>query len=139
MRSTLRYRGTLLWPVVLACCILATGMAVDQSKFRKCEQTSFCRRHRGQHSASLYEYRVDENSVTFHLPNENKDDSDDSREQKKNVGSNADADTGLWKSLQNRILGGSSFHSNGSSEHTKDPFVRGPPPTLTGFDGLRSY
>lgn len=102
-------------------------MAVDQSKFRKCEQTSFCRRHRGQHSASLYEYRVDENSVSFHLPNENKDDSDE-----KNVGSNPDADTGLWKSLQNRILGGSSFHSNGSSEHTKDPFVRGPPPTLTG-------
>jgi hypothetical protein len=29
-------------------------MAVDRSKFRTCEQTSFCRRHRDNHSGGLY-------------------------------------------------------------------------------------
>jgi len=122
-----------VWWSGLAGCLINTGMAVDQSKFRTCEQTSFCRRHRGQHSASLYQYRIDQDSVKFHLPNE-KDPSggsdivEQSIEDEKKEGVNTG--TGLWKSLQDRILGG--YHSDEDSKNQKDPYVMGPPPTLTG-------
>ena len=129
-----------MWPTILACCILATGMAVDQSKFRTCEQTSFCRRHRGQHSASLYQYRIDKDSVTFHLPNENRDGlndfydegTDKANHDVENQNENGEAGIGLWKSLQTRILGSTSSDADRSFERIKDPYVRGPPPTLTG-------
>ncbi len=132
-------RFTLVWPTILAFCILATGLAVDQSKFRTCEQTSFCRRHRGQHSASLYQYRIDESSVVFHLPNENRSDLKSSDEgsieienrEGENIDENAGAGTGIWKSFQDRILG--SKPSDKDSDESKDPYVKGPPPTLTGI------
>eukprot|EP00531_Pseudo-nitzschia_arenysensis_P000619 CAMPEP_0116152546 /NCGR_PEP_ID=MMETSP0329-20121206/20731_1 /TAXON_ID=697910 /ORGANISM="Pseudo-nitzschia arenysensis, Strain B593" /LENGTH=1061 /DNA_ID=CAMNT_0003649319 /DNA_START=135 /DNA_END=3317 /DNA_ORIENTATION=- len=115
-------------------------MAVDQSKFRTCQQTSFCRRHRGQHSASLYQYKVDEDSVTFHLPNENshglgefgEGGDDKTNDGAENRNEDGDAGTGLWKSLQDRILGSPSSDMNSSFQHLKDPYVRGPAPTLTG-------
>jgi hypothetical protein len=138
MVTTPSYRCALLWPALLAYCLLATGMAVDQSKFRTCEQTSFCRRHRAQHSATLYQYQVDEESVTFHLPNENRDGMNEPNERAddgvENVNKNegGDAKTGIWKSLQDHILGGRPFGADSSSENIKDPYVRGPPPTLTG-------
>lgn len=122
---------SLFWWCGLAGCLIATGMAVDQSKFRTCEQTSFCRRHRGQHSEKLYQYRIDEDSVKFHLPKEDDQDSDndildqDIKNGEKHEPGNTG--TGLWKSLQNRLLGGSS-----DEERKKDPYVKGPPPTLTG-------
>jgi len=142
MVSISLYRGIIIWPALLAGCLFATGMAVDQSKFRTCEQTSFCRRHRGQHSARLYQYRIEEDSVIFHLPNENVDAFDEPNERADDVTNHAvennkeneggDTNTGLWKSLQDRILGGRSFDADSSSKHEKDPYVRGPPPTLTG-------
>jgi alpha 1,3-glucosidase len=95
-------------------------MAVDQSKFRTCAETSFCRRHRGQHSAALYKYRVDKDSVHFHIPEKD--------EAKEEVVGVEKGNNGLWKSLQDRILGGSQ-----DGEGEKDPHVRGPPPTLTGL------
>jgi hypothetical protein len=118
-------------------------MAVDQSKFRTCEKTSFCRRHRGGHSASLYKYRIVEDSVKFHLPNNDVDDTNESFRQVNDNGNDAlenddrkggsDSNAGLWKSLQDRILGGNAFDFDNSSKHVKDPYVRGPPPTLTGM------
>ena len=142
MVITKSYCGIFFWPALLAGCLLTTGMAVDQSKFRTCEQTSFCRRHREQHSASLYHYRIDQDSVHFHLPNENKGDiyepvdgADNVAEEavdnnNKNEGGNTN--TGLWKSLQDRILGGGSLSdADDPSKNRKDPYVRGPQPTLT--------
>lgn len=115
---------TMQWTltVFLACCLTSFGLAVDQSKFRTCDQTSFCRRHRGEHSATLYNYRLDKESVHFHRPPEetNSVGETEEAEEKKN--------TGLWKSLQNRILGASE-----DSESEKDPYFRGTMPTLTGI------
>ena len=105
-------------------CLTSFGFAVDQSKFRKCDQTSFCRRHRGEHSAQLYKYRIDPGSVHFHLPSEGVDQDGGHSQQKDDKAAESGAG-GLWKSLQNRILGG-------STDEEKDPYVRGPPPTLTG-------
>lgn len=106
-------------------CLTIQGFAVDQSKFRKCTETSFCRRHRGEHSAALYKYRVDKASVHFHIPKKEK-------EEEKAAEADAAAEkannSGLWKSLHDRILGGSP-----DGENEKDPYVRGPPPTLTGL------
>ena len=106
-------------------CLTIQGFAVDQSKFRKCTETSFCRRHRGEHSAAMYKYRVDKASVHFHIPEKEK-------EEEKAAGADAAAEkannNGLWKSLHDRILGGSP-----DGENAKDPYVRGPPPTLTGL------
>jgi hypothetical protein len=103
-------------------CLTSRGFAVDQSKFRTCDQTSFCRRHRGEHSAALYKYRLDKKSVHFHLPSEEND------AQKENAETvEKQKSSGLWKSLQDRILGGSD-----DSEGKKDPYYRGTVPTLTG-------
>ncbi|OEU20574.1 hypothetical protein FRACYDRAFT_181034, partial [Fragilariopsis cylindrus CCMP1102] len=115
------------WSGLVGCLITTTGFAVDQSKFRTCESTSFCRRHRGQHSESLYQYQIDIDSVKFHLPpnKENKDNENDINDP------SGGESTGLWKSLQDRILG--VDHSDDDSQNQKDPYVRGPPPTLTGI------
>ena len=126
-------RFTLVWPIILAFCILATGLAVDQSKFRTCEQTSFCRRHRGQHSASLYQYQIDQESVVFHLPNENRSDLNGANEgteeienrKVENIGENAGAGTGIWKSFQDRILGSKPSDKDSHSGDSKDPYVKG--------------
>ncbi len=40
-------------------------MAVDRSKFRTCEQTSFCRRHRHGKSRALYDYKIIPESIVF--------------------------------------------------------------------------
>ena len=84
--------------------------------------------------------------MTFHLPNENKVGLDEFSEGDHGVNNQnedngnegvGDVDTkagnGLWKSLQDRILGSKSSDEDSSSRHVKDPYVRGPPPTLTGI------
>lgn len=86
-------------------------MAVDRSKFRTCSQTSFCRRHRENHSSRLYQYRLDLQSIHFHVMEKNSSEADKAS---------------LWKSLSKRILG----HGGGDDA---DPYVQGPPPTLTGL------
>lgn len=104
------------------------AMAVDQSKFRTCDQTSFCRRHRGRHSERLYNYKIDVDSVHFHLPGGDADQRKDEPENEAAAVADVAAGSGLWKSLQDRILGGGTKGNN----QLKDPYVRGPPPTLTG-------
>eukprot|EP00934_Nitzschia_sp_Nitz4_P003551 Nitzschia sp. Nitz4//scaffold3_size479765//102873//106087//NITZ4_000042-RA/size479765-augustus-gene-0.27-mRNA-1//-1//CDS//3329550584//3541//frame0 len=106
---------------VLFFCWIALSASVDQSKFRTCDQTSFCRRHRAQHSSSLYSYRILPDSVQFHTPQEE-------QEEKPVVEEPKEAATGIWKSLQDRILGSAT----GSPDQEKDPYVKGPPPQLTG-------
>jgi alpha 1,3-glucosidase len=108
------------WCLVLLLCLPSHGMAVDQSKFRTCEKTSFCRRHRGQHSAALYNYKMEKDSVHFHVP----DKTIEKEEEEVVVATKTGGS--LWKSLSSRILGANQ------GDNAKDPHVRGPPPTLTG-------
>jgi len=87
-------------------------MAVDRSKFRTCSQTSFCRRHRANKSAVLYNYKVVPESVHFHLP-----EASPSSQQ-------LESETYFWSKLKKGILGG--------GDNKLDPNMRGPGPTLTG-------
>lgn len=105
---------------------LTSAFAVDQSKFRTCDQTSFCRRHRGEHSAALYKYRLDKDSVHFHLPSEGNIDDAEKDEKEKAAMEEAKNKGGLWQSLKNGILGGSE-----DGDGKKDPYYRGTTPTLT--------
>lgn len=107
--------ATTLW-CLLCLSIYATAFAVDRSKFRTCDQTSFCRRHREKASGTLYKYKLVKDSLHFHLPSEGDKDKADKP---------ADGESSLWKSFSTRILGG-------KGEDKLDPYVRGAPPTLTG-------
>ena len=42
-------------------------MAVDRSKFRTCEQTSFCKRHRSSRSKPAFEYAIIPQSIHIHV------------------------------------------------------------------------
>jgi len=109
----------LLLPVV-ALLLPSGAFAVDRSKFRTCQQTSFCRRHRADHSARLYKYKVEKDSIHFHLPNS---DEHKAAEAQKNKDQQQ---KGLWSSLSKRILGD-------DSDSPLDPYVQGTTPTLTGI------
>ena len=82
-------------------------MAVDRSKFRTCDQTSFCRRNRHAKRAEVYSLT----DVHFHSPM--------TRDKE---GTSTQRKSSVWE----RILGG------GSEEDTVDPYYRGTTPTLTG-------
>ncbi|KAG7356626.1 alpha-glucosidase [Nitzschia inconspicua] len=117
-----------------ACCVLINTegiMAVDQSKFRTCQQTAFCQHHRNGNSQNLYQYKIIEKSVQFHMPGETTKEHthDAGADQPKN---DEEEKAGLWKSLQDRILGSGSSDDSQGKRRVKDPYVRGPPPTLTG-------
>jgi alpha 1,3-glucosidase len=99
---------------------LCVAFAVDQSKFRTCSQTSFCRRHRGGHSKDLYKYQILEGSVHFHIP--------ENKEEVVEVKKKSDSGGGLWKTFQDRLLGGA-----GDGKDEKDPHFRGTAPQLSGL------
>jgi alpha 1,3-glucosidase len=97
--------GLLLWTVVV--------MAVDRTKFRTCQQASFCRRNR-QHadgtphnSHLLYQYKLIPESVHFHIP-----------EHAASVQKEPDS---VWTLMRRKLLGAAVSE-----------YVAGPPPTLTG-------
>ena len=115
-------RPLILQLLLLVACLSTQGLAVDRSKFRTCDKTSFCRRHRNNHQQELYKYKVVRDSVEFHIPD--KKDVEVDKEEKGGGGSF------LWKSVQQRLLGGKDGAEN--TENKDDPYVRGPPPTLTG-------
>ena len=111
---------------ILFGCLSISGLAVDHKKFRNCDKTSFCRRHRDGHLAILYNYRLDKDSVHFRLPpSKDQGEEDNNKKDESKKGNNG----GIWKSLSNRILGS----SQDGPLNEKDPYVRGPPPTLTGL------
>lgn len=117
-------------------------MAVDRSKFRTCQQTSFCRRHRHGRSKKLYDFRLDGSSVMVH-PVEKK------KKKKKKVvdksvvaggvtasttkgGADSSSSGGLLSKFSRRIMG----NKIGSTEELfiegeDDPYVRGPSPVFT--------
>ena len=126
-------RGPARLPLCLVLLWVGCGVAfaVDRSKFRTCQQTSFCRRHRSGRSGSLYRYRME--GWTFHGP---------AAEEGAEAGAGAGAGgggqdqgtekqrpqaDGLWGSLVTRVLGGDGAAAEGEA----DPHFRGPPATLT--------
>jgi len=92
-------------------------MAVDRTKFRTCSQTSFCRRHRQGKSAPLYRYKLDTSSFQFFDPR----DLNHTVVKPKNSES---SNTGIWKSLVQRLSPSSSTKSSGAYG---DPYFRGTP------------
>ena len=114
----------LLWALCTATMCFHLVMAVDRTKFRTCAQTSFCRRHRTNKSAVLYNYKVLPGSVHFHLPEE-------PIQPPPQEAATAGAGTGdFWSKFSQRILGGPNDNNN--SNNKLDPHFRGPGPTLTG-------
>ena len=114
----------LLWALCTATMCFHLVMAVDRTKFRTCAQTSFCRRHRTNKSAVLYNYKVLPGSVHFHLPEE-------PIHTPPQEAATAGAGTGdFWSKFSQRILGGPNDNNN--SNNKLDPHFRGPGPTLTG-------
>ena len=92
-------------------------MAVDRSKFRTCQQTSFCRRQRHYTGDGPYEYVLLPDSIQIHQEEESKAKETQKKEEK----------TGVWNSLSKRILG------SAKDDHGPlDPYVRGPNPQITG-------
>ena len=118
----------LLLPILVGC-LSIRGMAVDHKKFRNCEKTSFCRRHRDGHLARLYKYQVDVESIHFRLPPSKVPTDEETNNEEEKEDANKGSTGGIWKSLSDRILGS----SDDGKHNEKDPYVRGPPPTLTGF------
>jgi mannosyl-oligosaccharide alpha-1,3-glucosidase len=116
------------------------AMAVDRSKFRTCEQTSFCRRHRLDTNGNLFQYKLLADTIHFHpqRANEGTDgqvneaDVHSAERGANDSGEDKSSSGGVWESIQRRLLG----HTGGSdvekSSSGRDIYVRGPSPTLTG-------
>jgi alpha 1,3-glucosidase len=131
-------------------------MAVDRSKFRTCEQTSFCRRHRHGKSRALYNYKIVPESVEI-VRNRNKAaevvvSSDELNSGESTGSAGADAATtnnnesggGGLRSKLSRMLPKSigllnrddkdtlhQQHQQEGDDVAADPYVRGPSPFLT--------
>ncbi|GKZ00409.1 hypothetical protein MPSEU_000993900 [Mayamaea pseudoterrestris] len=113
---------------VLVLALACSAMAVDRSKFRTCQQTSFCRRHR---EATAPRIRLLPDSVTFHANDANDEQHAEQQRRLQEEHQAAEKAGGsVWKSLQRRLLG--DANTNGANGGLVDPYVRGPPPTLSG-------
>jgi len=108
-------------------CLPSLAFAVDRAKFRTCEQTSFCRRHRDDHSSRMYRYRLVKDSVIFHdIPKADAESKgvEAAEEEIKSKG-------GLWGSLSRNL--GLSGDDTANAHKGPDIYVRGPEPTMTGI------
>jgi len=120
-------------------------MAVDRSKFRTCDQTSFCRRHRSGRSQSIYQYRVLPDTIQI-LQNDDtplKQHDAQSKSRNPNGGEEKEGKQtfqefnlekkGMLGYLMNRMLSSNNNHesSSSSSSSNHDPYLRGPPSAFT--------
>jgi len=110
-------------------------MAVDRTKFRTCDQTSFCRRHRNERSKPAFDYRLLPQSIQFHNGHADAD-----------AGANGDADApadppapvdkvkdGVYQKIK-RVLGSAksgSGRDNKNENDSIDPYIKGPAPFFT--------
>ena len=95
-------------------------MNPDRSKFRTCDQTSFCRRHRNGKSKQGFEYRLDPASIKFHPLNENvKEDSQTESDGTGNTNANANANTNTNTNTNN----GDENDANTNTDATKSDKV----------------
>lgn len=119
-------KGLILWMQLLSIWTL-TAMAVDRSKFRTCQQTSFCRRQR-PYSGGSYSYALVPDSLQL-IEEAGGVASEEERKPPEEEASRGSG--GVWKSLSQRLLGGSSGRDE-SKDGALDPYVRGPAAQVTG-------
>jgi mannosyl-oligosaccharide alpha-1,3-glucosidase len=106
------------------------AMAVDRTKFRTCEQTSFCRRHRQEEEGRrpFPQYQLLPETLEYHPPT--------AQDLKPNAAASADtsATNSLWSTINRHLMGGGSQESSNHAATSVlgDPYVHGPTPTLTG-------
>jgi len=135
----------LLLLLVSLAATVGTALAVDRSKFRTCEQTSFCRRHRHNKASVQYSYKLLAESVHFHLPNAAHAQAEPEPGATTATATDTDttSDTGVWKSLTRRLTSLTTAGGGGGSSTAEDaipadpadpedPACAGPPATLTG-------
>jgi len=103
--------------------LIPVAMAVDRSKFRTSQQTSFCRRHRHGKSKQLYHYKVLSDSIQVHRGDDVNTVNDGG--VKEDVG----AETGGLLSKFSRKLMGKDTNPNTPSNNKDN--IRGPSPILT--------
>lgn len=110
--------------------MMTVVMAVDRSKFRTCDQTSFCRRHRYGAHKDLFHYKLLKDTVHFvHNSTKKTNDAvvkDDHEDEHPNGGG------GVWQSLSRSLLGGNSGKKS-KTLNALDPYILGPSPTITGL------
>jgi len=122
-------RSVVLVALLLHAHSFGLTMGVDRTKFRTCEQTSFCRRHRQGAHHSLFRYKLLKETVHFHYdPAEERKEGEDDKQEVEDPKQFGGGGGGIWKSIQRRLIGG-----KGGSSTTEDPYVAGPHPTLTGI------
>jgi len=107
-----------LCAIVSTAIFLPVAMAVDRTKFRTCQQTSFCRRHRHGKSKRLYDYKLVSESVQLH----------NVKDAVANAAASSAAVASEKRGLLSKFLGG---YSSSETEQLEDPFVRGPPAIFT--------
>jgi len=110
-----KWRGSLLtWLLLLSFTqSFQIVMAVDRSKFRTCDQTSFCRRHRKSKPEPLKQFSVDASSMKFTVP---------TKERHKEEEQTDDIEKpGIWSSI---------FGSSDDKGSSKSRFV-GPAPIFS--------
>ena len=92
--------------------------AVDHSKFRTCDQTSFCRRHRDSPPHHSRQFKVDASSIKFSFPGtkDNEKDSESTEGSRNKEG-------GIWNTLFGSLSPSSAPHRE----------YLGPPPLLTAL------
>ena len=120
---------------------------MDRSKFRTCEKTSFCRRHRHERSKPAFDYRLLPESIHFHRKDSIEGDSNVSvggEGQGDNAGGSVggtaenvpgesgktEEKVGYYQKIK-RILSNSKNHDKDTENDAIDPYVRGPEPFFT--------
>ena len=123
-------------------------MAVDRSKFRTCQQTSFCRRHREDRSKPAFDYRLVGSSIQFHGIHAEEDAvAADTDTDASAVGADANSGAAVGSETQAEEEGAGAGNTMGylqrikrmlkgdekdsDSDEKLDPYVKGPPPFFT--------
>lgn len=90
-------------------------MAVDRSKFRTCEQTSFCRRHRHGRSRALYDYKILPESVRIVHQVGDEADNDSRGDGITTAADSSSSSDGIVGDTSNKNAGGTASSTDGGS------------------------
>lgn len=103
-------------------------MAVDRSKFRTCQQTSFCRRHRLNRSYPAFDYKILPQSIQLHTESDGENGAMDQHDN-----TNPTSNVNYYQKIK-RLLKGEDHKPVPNeiyNQHSSDPYYRGPKPFLT--------
>ena len=119
-------------PFAVTSSFLPLAMAVDRTKFRTCQQTSFCRRHRHGKSKRLYDYRLVGESVRIHRGGDAIAADDDGVATAAAAGVASGGGGGsLLSKISRKLLLGKHEGVPATGGGGRDPYVRGPTPIFT--------